>query len=133
MTQIHHVLIATLVATVAACGGTSRNVAVYRADTANLLESRSAELRTCYENALVTDTSLAGTVTVQFVVRPDSGRIENPTIDPTRSTATPALGECVITAINGLVLAPPDRNEGRATYTYEFRPDATPTAVPASS
>jgi len=137
MTTIKHLLFGAALATVAACAGPSRNVAAYRDDTASLLESRNPELKACYEAALQTDTKLAGTVTVQFVVQGESGTIKNPTIDPTRSTATPALGECVLKAINGLVLAPPDRNEGRATYTYEFRPDAPPTmvtpAVPAAS
>ncbi|MBC7978773.1 MAG: AgmX/PglI C-terminal domain-containing protein [Myxococcales bacterium] len=130
--KIPHVLAAALLASIAACAGPSRNVAAYRADTASLLESRRPELRACYEQALAGDTQLAGTVTIQFTVQSESGVIKNPTIDPTRSTATPALGACVIKAIDGLVLSPPDRNEGRATYVYEFRPDAPPTAAPAA-
>jgi hypothetical protein len=122
-------LAAGVLAGLAACAGPQRNVATYRTDTASLLESRSQELKSCYEGALQGDTQLAGTVTVQFVVAPETGKIKNPAIDPTRSTATPALGECVLKAIDGLVLAPPDRNEGRATFTYEFRPDAPPTQV----
>ncbi|MEO7733248.1 MAG: AgmX/PglI C-terminal domain-containing protein [Kofleriaceae bacterium] len=133
MTTIKQLWLGAALASIAACGGSSRNVASYRDDTASLLETRNPELKACYEAALQADTKLAGTVTVQFVVQGESGTIKNPTIDPTRSTATPALGECVLKAINGLVLAPPDRNEGRATYTYEFRPDAAPTAVPAAS
>lgn len=133
MTAIKYLWLSAALASTAACAGPSRNVASYRDDTASLLETRNPELKACYEAALQTDTKLAGTVTVQFVVQGESGTIKNPTIDPTRSTATPALGECVLKAINGLVLAPPDRNEGRATYTYEFRPDAAPTAVPAAS
>jgi len=133
MTILKYLGLSAALASVAACAGPSRNVAAYRDDTASLLESRSPELKACYEAALQTDSKLAGTVTVQFVVQGESGAIKNPTIDPTRSTATPALGDCVLKAINGLVLAPPDRSEGRATYTYEFRPDAAPTAVPAAA
>jgi len=117
------------VAGLAACAGPQRNVATYRTDTASLLESRSPQLKSCYESALQSDTKLAGTVTVQFVLAPETGMIKHPTIDPTRSTATPALGECVLKTLDGLILAPPDRNEGRATFTYEFRPDAPPTQV----
>jgi hypothetical protein len=130
--RIHQVVAAAALASVAACAGPSRTVAAYRTDTASLLDSRGPELKRCYEAALATDTQLAGTVTIQFTVQSESGVIKNPTIDPTRSTATPALGACVIQAIDGLVLSPPDRNEGRATYVYEFRPDAPPTAVPAA-
>jgi hypothetical protein len=133
MTAIKYLWLGAALASITACAGPSRNVAAYRDDTASLLETQTPALKACYEAALQTDTKLAGTVTVQFVVQGESGAIKNPTIDPTRSTATPALGECVLKAINGLVLAPPDRNEGRATYTYEFRPDATPTVAPAAS
>ena len=132
MITIKHLLFGAALASIAACAH-GRNVASYRDDTASLLETRNPELKTCYEAALQSDAKLGGTVTVQFVIQGESGMIKNPTIDPTRSTATPALGECVLKAINGLVLAPPDRSEGRATYTYEFRPDVAPTAVPAAS
>ena len=122
-------LAAATLASLAACAGSHRSVALYRDDTASLLDSRRADIKACYEGALQSDATLAGTVTVQFVVAQATGKIKHPTIDPTRSTATPALGACVLQAIDGLALAPPDRNEGRATFTYEFRPDAPPTRV----
>jgi hypothetical protein len=63
---------------------------------------------------------------VQFIVQKATGVIADPRVDPTRSSAPPALGQCVVKAIDGLALAPPDRNEGRATFTYEFKPVAAP-------
>ena len=121
-----HPLIAACVLAAAACSGTARGLEAYRADTGKLLETRSAQLRTCYDDALRANDKLAGSVTVQFTVEKGTGAITRPTVDPSRSSAPPVLGQCVVKAIDGLVLAPPDRNEGQATFTYEFKPTPAP-------
>ena len=110
----------------AACSGTARGLEAYRSDTSTLLETRSAQLKTCYDDALKADAKLAGSVTVQFVIQKGTGAITHPMVDPTRSSAPPVLGQCVVKAVDGLTLAPPDRNEGRATFTYEFKPTPAP-------
>ena len=122
---------AGLIATVAACGGTARGLEAYRTDTSSLLETRNAQLQSCYDDALKTDAKMAGTVTVQFIVAKKTGMIENAQVDASKSTAPPALGQCVVKAVDGLVLAPADKNEGRATFTYEFKPGAAPMQQPA--
>lgn len=119
------------IATVAACGGTARGLEAYRTDTANLLETRNAQLQSCYDDALKADAKMAGTVTVQFVVEKKTGMIENAQVDAAKSTAPAPLGQCVVKAVDGLVLAPADKNEGRATFTYEFKPGQAPAAQPA--
>jgi hypothetical protein len=119
-------VVASLVASLGACSGTARGLEAYRTDTNNLLETRSAQLESCYSDALKTDEKLAGTVTVQFIVEKKTGVIAKPVVDPANSTAPPVLGECVVKAIDGLVLTPPDRNEGHATFVYEFKPNPTP-------
>jgi len=126
-----YLIAAGLVATVAACSGSARGLEAYRTDTANLLETRNAQLQSCYDDALKTDAKVAGTVTVQFVVAKKTGMIENTQVDASKSTAPPALGQCVVKAVDGLVLAPADKNEGRATFTYEFKPGMAPAAAPA--
>jgi hypothetical protein len=118
---LHRILAAGVVASLAACGSL-RTVDAYRVDTAKLLASRSTQLQRCYEQALTADGKAAGTVTVQFVIESDSGAISKPTVDPAHSTASPALGRCVVKAIDGLALAPPDSQEGHATFVYEFKP-----------
>ncbi|TMQ21782.1 MAG: hypothetical protein E6J90_13620 [Deltaproteobacteria bacterium] len=115
--KLHHLIAASLVAA-AACTGTARGLEAYRADTARLLDTRSAQLQSCYDDALKANDKLGGSVTVQFVVEKNTGAITKPAVDPARSSAPPVLGTCVVKAIDGLVLAPPDRNEGRATFTY---------------
>jgi hypothetical protein len=121
---IRYTIVVALTAT--ACSGTARGLEAYRADTAKLLDSRSAQLQSCYDAALKGDNKLAGTVTVQFVVEKKTGSITDATVDAAHSTAPPALGDCVVKAIDGLKLDPADRNEGRATFVYEFKPASAP-------
>lgn len=111
-----------LLATLAACSGTARGLESYRADTQKLLSTRDPQLKSCYDDALKSDPKLAGTVTVQFVVAKQTGEVSGPTIVPAKSTAPKALGQCVLNAVMGLKLQPPDKNEGRASFVYEFKP-----------
>lgn len=107
------------------CGGTARSVDVYRADTEKLLETRSGAIKSCYDAALSSDTALAGIVTVKFTVEKKTGQVTKSTIENTKSSAPAALGNCILQALAGLVLDPPDRNDGEATFIYEFKPGAT--------
>jgi hypothetical protein len=118
-----------IVLVVTGCTGTARGLEAYRTDTQKLLDTRSAAVKSCYDDALKTDAKLAGTVTVQFVVAKKTGVISNATVDTAHSTAPAMLGQCVVKALDGLKLDPPDRNEGRATYVYEFKPGLAPTAT----
>jgi len=114
-----------------ACG-TARSQQVYAADANRLLETRNDELERCYNEALKTEPNAMGTVTVKFMVEPTSGQIKEATIDPTKTTAPEVLDRCVLGAMTGLTLAPPDRNEGRATFVYEFKANPPPAAAPTA-
>ena len=118
--------IAIALLALAACGGTARGLEAYRNDTQRLLETRNGELQACYDDALKADGKAAGTVAVQFVVAEKTGEVTKATIDPKRTTASQALGACVLKAVAGLRLDPGDKNEGHATFVYEFKP--TPAA-----
>lgn len=121
-----HLLIAfSLAAT--ACSATKRSQAMYRQDTHRALETRNAQIKTCYDEALETDPKIAGLVTLRFVVKRKTGAFANATIDPTKSNASEPLMLCVLNAVRGLKLTPPDANEGRATFVYEFQPTTPPT------
>jgi hypothetical protein len=122
----------SIVLAASACSGTARGLEAYRADTAKLLDTRSAQLQSCYDDALKSNNKLAGTVTIQFVVEKKSGTISNPVVDTAHSTAPAPLGDCVVKALDGLKLDPGDRNEGRATFVYEFKPAPTDVKPPTS-
>jgi hypothetical protein len=123
MRQAVAILTFGLVVGAAGCG-TAREADAYRADTEKLLETRGPQLKSCYDEALKADRATAGTVTLQFVVEKDSGAITQPSIVAGKSTAPASLGQCLIKAVEGLKLEPGDRNEGRATFVYEFKPTA---------
>ena len=115
-----------LISALAACGGTARGLEAYRNDTQQLLQTRNGQLQACYDEALKADGKAAGTVAVQFVVAKKTGEITQATLDTKRTTGSQALGQCVLKAVAGLKLDPPDKNEGHATFVYEFKP--TPAA-----
>ena len=104
---------------IAACGGTARSVDTYRTDTQALLDTRNTEVAQCYDAALAKNNNLRGVVTVHFTVHQETGAVSDAVIDPT-SKAPSELGDCVLKAISGLTLAPADRNDGHATFVYDF-------------
>lgn len=115
------------------CTFFARSPEQYRDDTTQLLATKSAELDTCYDNALKVNPSAAGKVTVVFTVEEKSGKIADVKADPGRTTAPQPLVDCVVSAINGLVLAPPDQRKGNATFEYDFaRPAAAPPPAAAA-
>jgi hypothetical protein len=106
----------------AACGGVARDSTAYRVDTQHLLETRNDQIRSCYDKALATDPSAAGLVAIQFVVAKKSGEVTQATLDTHKTTASQAVGSCVLEAVKGLHLDPADKHDGQATFVYEFKP-----------
>ncbi len=126
--------LAALALVVGGCTFYARSPDQYRDETSNLLATKSAELNTCYDNSVKAEPAAAGKVTVQFTVEKKTGKIIDVTPDPARTTAPQSLVTCVVTAINGLVLNPPDQRDGKATFEYDFaRPTAAAPAAPPPS
>ena len=107
------------------CGGTARDTNAYRTDTQHLLETHTSQVKECYDEALKTDKAASGVVAIQFVIEKKTGELTKATVDPEKTTASQALGNCVLEAVKGLELAPPDKHEGHATFVYEFKPART--------
>jgi hypothetical protein len=112
------------------CSFMARAPEQYRDDTRALLETRNPQVKQCYDEALRQNPTLAGQVAVQFTVQPETGKVTNPSVVPGRTTAPEQLGQCVVQAIDGIALQPPDEREGQATFVYEFQV-APGGAVPA--
>ncbi|MBX3161357.1 MAG: AgmX/PglI C-terminal domain-containing protein [Deltaproteobacteria bacterium] len=106
----------------AACGGTVRSSGVYRDDTRKVLATRDGQIKSCYEEALAKDPAAKGSVAVKFTVAKKTGAFSRASVDPGKSSAPEALLACVVGAIEGLVLAPADKRDGVATFTYELSP-----------
>jgi hypothetical protein len=94
-----------------------RSAEYYRDDVQKVLESKTPDIKSCYDRALAGDKTAAGPVTVRFSVAEDTGAIQNPTVV---GDANPKLQECVTTNLEGLALNPPDVNPGDGTFTWEF-------------
>lgn len=112
----------------AACSFHARGPDQYRDDTRALLESKTPEIKACYDGMLQTQQSVAGTVRVKFKVQEETGKIVEVEVDPAGTTAPPELAQCVVRSIDGLVLQPPDENPGIASFSWEFQ--AEPVAAP---
>ena len=120
-------LIALALLSTTACSFIARGEDQYRTDTRAVLESRSADIKACYDNAIASDPSLAGEVVVNFTVEKKTGALTNISADPNASTAPEALQNCVVSSLEGLTLTPEDRRDGQATFTWAFMGPGTAT------
>jgi hypothetical protein len=123
-------LLVISVAAMAACAGTQRSPAMYRADTQKVLETRTEQIKRCYDGLLEKDAAVSGTVTVRFVVEKKTGTFTKATVEPGKTNAGEPLVLCVLEAMRGLKLDPPDAHEGQAMFSYDLAPPAPVPAPP---
>ncbi|MGC4092215.1 MAG: AgmX/PglI C-terminal domain-containing protein [Polyangiaceae bacterium] len=121
----------SLVAGLAGCSFAARSPDMYRDDTQNLLGTKNVEVKACYDEALKTNKELQGKVTIKLLVEHDTGKVTNVAADPAGTTAPEQLTKCVVDSLQGLVLAPPDKRDGDATFVYDFTVGAPPAPAPA--
>ena len=114
----------TLTLSMAAASCAVRNPALYREDVRKVLETKQPVIRACYEAELQTKPKANGRVTVHFLVERKRGTFLNPQIDDLASTPNRTLRGCVLEALDGLGLSPPDDRAGDATFTWDFQVSA---------
>src|SRR5512147_833744 len=102
----------SLAALAAGCSMAARSPEMYADDTQKVLETKSADIKKCYDDALKTKKDLAGRVTVKFTVKNETGEITAVQVDPANTTAPDPIPACVTGALVGLKLTPPDDKEG---------------------
>ncbi|MDB4939315.1 MAG: hypothetical protein JWP87_6287 [Labilithrix sp.] len=112
--------ISVLVSAVSGCGFAARSPEMYRDDTKAVLQTKSNDIRACYDGVLKTTPGAAGKVTVKFDVENEQGKIVNVTVDKPNTTAPDPVAECVTKSIAGLGISPPDARLGQATFVWEF-------------
>lgn len=116
------------------CGFAARSPEMYRDDTQKVLETKSADIKACYDGILHGKPGVGGKVTVKFEVEEDTGKLKNVTVDQASSNAPPEVGECVKKSLEGLAINPPDARLGQAAFVYEFsQPPAPPAPPPPKS
>lgn len=99
----------------------ARDVDTYRQDTRDLLSTKNDAIKSCYDEQLKTDPKAGGSVVVNFTVQEETGQLINVKLDEEKSSASDTLNQCVLDAVDGLVLDPPDQREGVASFSWEFR------------
>jgi len=107
------------IASLCGCKFYARSADEYRKATRDLLETKNADIKSCYDAELKKNMQ-TGKVVVHFTVESETGKIKGPTVYGS-STAPAELGACVVKAIDGLTLDPPDKHDGDATFTWEFQ------------
>jgi hypothetical protein len=115
----------------AGCSYIARSPEDYSKETQKVLESKSADIKKCYDEALKTNQKLVGKVTVKFTVQAETGDLTSVALDPAGTTAPEPLPGCVTAALAGLKLAPPDARDGVATFAWEFQASPAPAAAAA--
>ncbi len=119
-----------LVLGLAGCSFAARSPEMYRDDTQAVLQTRDPQIKACYDEALKTNKDLQGRVTVKLMVEHDTGKITNVAADPAGTTAPEQLTKCVVDSLQGLMLDPPDKRDGDASFVYEFVVGAPAEAAP---
>jgi hypothetical protein len=114
-------MIAPLLLTVVStgCSFYARDAEDYKKVTRELVETKNTSIKDCYDVALATNETVSGSVVINFTVEKKTGKIMNPVVDPS-SSAPADLSTCVVSAIDGLILDPPDAREGQATFTWNL-------------
>jgi hypothetical protein len=112
--------IAATAAFVSGCSFAARSPEMYRDDTKAVLDTKSNDIRACYDGVLKATPGVAGKVTVKFEVETEQGKIVNVAVDKPNTTAPDAVAECVTKSINGLGITPPDKRVGQATFVWDF-------------
>ncbi len=103
------------------CSFHARDADSYRKATRALLETRSGDIKGCYDAELQKDPKVGGKVVVQFTVKKETGAISDAKVVEKKSDAPASLSECVVKAIDGLALDPPDKRDGDAQFEWEFQ------------
>jgi hypothetical protein len=103
------------------CTFIARGPEDYKVDTRGVLETQNRAIKECYDVELATNPASEGTVVVTFIVEKKTGKIMNAAVDEAQTKASPVLSQCVVSAIDGLQLDPPDQREGQATFSYRFK------------
>jgi hypothetical protein len=118
-------IVASLSVSLTACSFAARSPEMYRDDVRAALETKSADVRACYDGVLKSSPGAGGKVTVNFDVETETGKVSNVRVDKANTTAPDAVGECVTKNIAGVAIKPADERKGEGTWTYEFNAPKT--------
>jgi hypothetical protein len=119
----------TLVALGAGCSFIARDTETYKADNRSLLETKTSDVKACYDAALAADPTLKGDVVITYTIEKQTGKLTNMTLVTDKTTAPEGLQNCVMSAVEGLTFPRPDRRDGIVqSFTWSFQGQGKPAA-----
>lgn len=132
--KIQLLALVSLAALAVGCSGALRSPEMYRDDTAKVFETKTGDMKACYDDVLKATPGAGGTVTVKFTWSSEDGTLKDTVVDPAASTAPAEVQGCVTKALTGLTLDPKDAKDGLGSWTFDFHappPAAAPAAPPS--
>lgn len=99
-----------------------RDENMWRNDVSKVLATKQPDMKACYDGILKTTPTAGGKVAIAFEVETEGGKIQNVTVDKSKSTAPEPLHDCVKKNVEGLVISPPDKRLGQGTAEFDFQP-----------
>ncbi|MCH2109971.1 MAG: AgmX/PglI C-terminal domain-containing protein [Polyangiaceae bacterium] len=126
MNKIQFALVAGVaLSSVVGCQFHARSPEDYSKETQALVAKKRDQIESCYTKVLESDQKAEGVVAVKFKVAPKTGEVASAELDTKATTAPEAVGQCVLDAMKGLQLDPPDQREGVASFqmTFEAKPN----------
>ena len=119
----------TLVALGAGCSFIARDTETYKADNRSLLETKTSDVKACYDAALAADPNLKGDVVISYTIEKKTGKLTNMTVITDKTTAPESLQNCVMSAVEGLTFPRADRRDGIVqSFTWSFQGQGKPAA-----
>lgn len=116
-----------LVALGTGCSFIARDTETYKKDNRSLLETRTSDIKACYDQALAADPNLKGEVAVTYTIEKKTGKLANTTVLADKTTAPEQLQNCVMAALEGLTFPKPDRRDGIVqSFTWSFQGQGKP-------
>jgi hypothetical protein len=123
-------LISTIAVAIAAgCSFIARDTETYKAENRSLLETKTSDVKACYDAALAADPTLKGDVVISYTIEKKTGKLSNMTLLTDKTTAPEGLQNCVMSAVEGLTFPKPDRRDGIVqSFTWSFQGQGKPAA-----
>lgn len=116
-----------LVAFGAGCSFIARDTETYKKDNRSLLETKSSDIKACYDAALATSPNLKGDVVVSYTIEKKTGKLTNVTVLADQTTAPEGLQNCIMASLEGLVMPRADRRDGQVeSFTWSFQGQGKP-------
>jgi hypothetical protein len=113
----------------AGCGGSGMGKQV-RADVAARMQTIQAPVGSCYEAALKRNRKLAGTMTIEFVAAPGTGKFSQARVKQ-NDLPDPEIERCVLDEVQRLALSKPQKTAVAVEFPLRFAPADAP--APAAS